>query len=227
MTGRLETPVVAMSSGGKDSLYMVHKLSRQQGRRIAALLTRVDEENGRVPFHGASRPLLQAQADALGLDLYTLDLPSGCSNRMYEKRLEQALKPFLDKGIDVLACGDLHVVEGRQWREKSMAGMGWRAVFPIWKTPLSGMLDVLENEGWGATVCCVDLTVLPEDFLGRNYDRAFVNDLPPGVDPFGENGEFHTFVHTAPGFSARVGLATGQRRLTHSGQFLTLELNPA
>src|SRR5690625_610524 len=84
-----------------------------------------------------------------------------------------------------------------------------------------------ENEGWGATVCCVDLTVLPEDFLGRNYDRAFVNDLPPGVDPFGENGEFHTFVHTAPGFSARVGLATGQRRLTHSGQFLTLELNPA
>src|SRR5690625_7945764 len=100
MTGRPETPVVVLSSGGKDSLYMVHTLSRQQGWRIAGLLTRGDEESGRVPFHGAARPLPQAQADAVGLDLYTLGLPSSCRHRMQEQRRGQALKPLWDAVID-------------------------------------------------------------------------------------------------------------------------------
>lgn len=194
---------------------MIETLRRDPAWRIEALVTTVNETNGRVAMHGTPRTLLQAQADALGLPLSVVGLPEGCDNRGYEHRLAQALRTFRSRGVETIACGDLFLEDIRQWREASFAGMGWEVVFPIWGTPTDQLARRLVRKPWRVVVTCIDTHVLPGRFLGATMDARFLDDLPEGVDPCGENGEFHTFVCNAPAFEAEIPIARGDMVLVH------------
>jgi uncharacterized protein (TIGR00290 family) len=208
-------PIVVLSSGGKDSMYLVDTLRRDPAWRIEALVTTVNETNGRVAMHGTPKVLLQAQAEALGLPLTVVGLPEACDNREYENRLARALRPFRSRGVETIASGDLFLEDIRQWREASFQCMGWRVVFPIWGTPTDELARRLVREPWRVVVTCIDTHVLPEPFLGATLDARFLDALPGGADPCGENGEFHSFVCNAPGFEAEIPLARGDTVLVH------------
>lgn len=194
---------------------MVETLLRDPAWRIEALVTTVNETNGRVAMHGTPKTLLQAQADALGMPLTVIGLPENCDNKTYETRLADGLRPFRQRGIETIACGDLFLEDIRHWREDSFRGMGWEVVFPIWGTPTDHLARQLVREPWRVVVTCIDTHVLPERFLGATMDARFLNDLPASVDPCGENGEFHTFVCNAPAFEAEIPVARGETVPVH------------
>jgi uncharacterized protein (TIGR00290 family) len=219
------TPVVVLSSGGKDSLLMFEHLRADPRWEISALLTTVNESNGRVAMHGTPETLIRAQADALGVELVTVGLPEDCDNSEYERCLAGGLAPFRQGGISHLACGDLHLADIRLWREALFERLGWEPMFPLWQIPAGRLAKQLISDGWALTVTCVDTQQLPDHFLGRRYDQSFLDALPDGVDPCGENGEFHTFVHDGPPFSCGVAFTTGRVVVTH-GRFAMLELLP-
>lgn len=205
---------------------MVETLRRDPAWRIKALVTTVNEANGRVAMHGTPKNLLQAQADALGLPLIVIGLPENCDNRTYETRLADGLRPFRQLGIETIACGDLFLEEIRHWREDSFRGMGWKVVFPIWQTPTGELARQLIREPWRVVITCIDTEVLPERFLGARLDAELLEWLPEGVHPCGENGEFHTFVCNGPGFENAIDVVPGRRVLAHD-RYLMLDLEPA
>jgi len=220
------TPLVVLSSGGKDSLYMIERLRRDPSWRIESLLTTMETPARRVAMHGTSASLLEAQADALGLDLVCVELPESCGNDEYQRLLGSALARFSGHGVATVACGDLFLNDIRTWRERSFETLGWRPVFPIWHASTPALAQRLFEPPWEIIVTGVDTAVLDEQFLGRPYDAAWVDALPDTVDPCGENGEFHTFVCNGPGFERRLAVTEGRRVLAHD-RFLTLELDLA
>lgn len=218
-------PIVVLSSGGKDSLYMLDTLRKDSAWRVEALVTTVNETNRRVAMHGTSEALLEAQAESLDLPLTVIGLPENCDNREYQRRLQNGLTPFRHAGIEQIACGDLFLSDIRQWREQSFRDMGWHPVFPIWGTPTSDLAYRLIEERWQVVITCVDTHVLPEELLGARIDADFLDTLPPGVDPCGENGEFHTFVCDGPGFGRALDVTPGRRVLAHE-RYLMVDLEP-
>ncbi len=214
---------MVLSSGGKDSLLMFHRLCADPRWRVEALLTTVNERNGRVALHGTPQTLLRAQAEALGVRPAEVPLPEDCDNAGYEQRLAVGLDPFRERGIQHVACGDLFLADIRQWREALFERLGFKPLFPLWQQPTDRLAGELIDEGWALTVTCVDTQALPERFLGRRFDRAFLDELPEGVDPCGENGEFHTFVHAGPPFAHPLEFATGGVVVAH-GRYAMLEL---
>lgn len=219
----MSTPIVVLSSGGKDSLYMLDVLRRDPAWRVAALLTTVNETNGRVAMHGIPESLLRAQASCLGLELSIVPLPDGCDDETYQVRLAEGLATFRARGVDTVACGDLFLEDIRDWRVRSFERMGWQAVFPVWGTDTGVLALELAGPDWDILVTCVDLDRLPRSFLGRRYDRTLLQDLPDGVDPCGENGEMHTFVCRGPGFQRSLKVAPGRVVVSH-GRFAMTDL---
>lgn len=219
------TPIVVLSSGGKDSLYMLNRLRCDPAWRVEALVTTVNETNGRVAMHGTPETLLRAQAESLGLPLTVIGLPEDCDNREYEARLAAGLATFREAGIEHIACGDLFLEDIRGWRERSFERMGWRPVFPIWGTPTTELIRELLEAPWRVAITCVDSRSLPESLLGRFLDQELVANLPPSVDPCGENGEFHTFVCSGPGFDFPVEVRPGRRVRVHE-HYLMIDLEP-
>ncbi len=202
---------------------MLQRLREDPAWDVRALLTTVNESNGRVAMHGTPDELIRAQAEALGVPLTLVGLPENCDNKEYEKRLEAGLQPFCDQGIEHVACGDLFLADIRQWREALFSRLGWQPVFPLWQEPTDRLTQRMVQDGWQLTITCVDTQALPSQFLGRRFDQALLADLPSEVDPCGENGEFHSFVHGGPGFKRPVPFATGRTVMTH-GRFAMLEL---
>lgn len=219
-------PVVVLSSGGKDSLYMLEMLRRDPAWCVEALVTTVNQTNGRVAMHGTSEALLRLQAGSLGLELTTVSLPGDCDNREYERRLETALRPYRERGITTIACGDLFLEDIRDWRQASFEAMGWRLIFPIWHTPTDEMVRRLIEEDWRVIATCIDTQVMPESLLGAYVDADFLAQLPATVDPCGENGEFHTFVCRSPGFSETIAVRQGRRHLAHR-RYIMVDMEPA
>jgi uncharacterized protein (TIGR00290 family) len=218
-------PIAVLSSGGKDSLMMLERLRADPHWEVGALVTTVNETNGRVAMHGTPESLIRAQAESLGVPLTLVGLPENCDNAEYEKRLAGGLAPFRECGFDHVACGDLFLADIRQWREALFQRLGWQPVFPIWEEPTDRLALELIEQGWALTLTCVDTETLPEHFLGRRYDRALLEELPAEVDPCGENGEFHTFVHNGPPFARPLAFKTGRVVVTH-GRYAMLELLP-
>lgn len=202
---------------------MLERLRGDAAWRVEALVTTLNESNGRVAMHGTPQVLIRAQADSLGLPLTTIGLSEGCDNAEYEQRLAEGLTPYRQQGISHVACGDLFLDDIRQWREALFERIGWQGIFPLWKESTDRLSRYLIEQSWALTVTCVDLEKLSDRFLGRPYDQAFIDDLPETVDPCGENGEFHTFVHDGPGFVRPVEFSTGRTVVTH-GRFAMLEL---
>jgi uncharacterized protein (TIGR00290 family) len=196
-------------SGGKDCALALWKL-RATGTEVCALMTTVTESAGRVSMHRVRRELVELQAAAVGLRLVEVRVPPWPSNEVYETRMAEALIRSGLRGVSALAFGDLFLEEIRAYRETQLAGTGWRALFPVWGMSTPRLAAEFIEAGFEATVVCVDPGQLDPSFVGRRFDEALLADLPAGVDPCGENGEFHTFVHGGPIFSDRIRVRGGE-----------------
>ena len=211
-------------SGGKDSAMALHALQQTGQRRITALLTTVTEEYDRISMHGVRRVLLQRQAESLGLPLHVVHIPPNCVNALYEERMRAALTEHLERGVRRVAFGDIFLEDLRAYRERNLALVGMEAEFPVWKQDTRTLAGEFVRMGFQAIVVCVDSRVLEPSFAGRRLDESFFADLPPGVDPCGENGEFHTFVFDGPVFHAPVGFEPGEKVVR--GDFCFCDLLP-
>jgi uncharacterized protein (TIGR00290 family) len=195
-------------SSGKDSAWMLHTL-RLQGYEPAGLLTTLNEVADRVAMHAVRHTVLAAQARAVGIPLITVPLPSPCSNEAYEARMAAAVRQAVDAGFTHVAFGDLFLEDVRRYREERMAGTGLSPLFPLWGRATPALAAEMIAGGVRAFLTCVDPRVLPASFAGRRFDAALLADLPDGVDPCGERGEFHTCVVDGPMFSEPIAVEPG------------------
>ncbi len=196
-------------SSGKDSAWALHVLRGSPDVEVVALLTTVNEVHDRVAMHGVRRSLLQAQADALGLPLVVVPIPHPCSNEEYERAMSGAVARARAEGVDSFAFGDLFLEDIRRYRESRLEGTGLRPLFPLWGRGTTALAEEMIQGGLRARVVTVDPRHLPADFAGRPFDWDFLVDLPPSVDPCGENGEFHTFAWDGPMFRRPLELRSG------------------
>jgi uncharacterized protein (TIGR00290 family) len=196
-------------SSGKDSAFSLHVL-RQGDVEVVGLLTTLNETHDRVAMHAVRRSLLLAQADAAGLPLTIVPIPSPCPNDVYEAAMARALAAARADGVEAVAFGDLFLEDIRRYREKRMAGTGLVPLFPLWGRETRALAEEMIASGLEACLTCVDPRVLPASFAGRRFDRDLLRDLPPGVDPCGENGEFHTFTFAGPMFRAPIPIRSGE-----------------
>jgi uncharacterized protein (TIGR00290 family) len=221
------TRLIALSwSGGKDSALALYELQRS-GTPPALLLTTFDEETGTVPHHGVAVELLAAQADAAGLPLATVALPTAASNAAYEQRLRDAFgAPPLD-AVAAVAFGDLFLADLRRYREARMAEAGRDALFPLWGRETRALARAFIEARFRATVVSVDGEQLDHTFVGRTFDDKLLRDLPATADPCGERGEFHTFVHDGPIFERPVAFRAADGRTDGRFAWLALTTEPA
>ncbi len=196
-------------SSGKDSAWSLYLLRRDPSIELAALLTTFNAEAGRVAMHSVRRELVEAQAARLGLPLRPVDLPWPCPNSEYESRMLEACRRAVSDGITTIAFGDLFLEDIRAWRERQLNGTGLSPAFPVWHIPTAQLARRLLEAGVKAKVTCIDRKRLDTAFAGREYNAAFLDDLPSGIDPCGENGEFHTFVYDSPDFAQPIPVTVG------------------
>jgi uncharacterized protein (TIGR00290 family) len=197
-------------SSGKDSAWMLHTLRQEHPGQVAGLLTTVNEAFDRVAMHAVRRSLLESQAEAVGLRLYTVNLPWPCTNVEYEQRMRTAIATFLNEGFTHVAFGDLFLEDVRRYREERLAGTGLSPLFPLWKTrSTADLAREMIAGGLRAYLTCVNPQKLPAGFAGRAFDSALLHDLPHDIDPCGENGEFHSFVWDGPMFKAPLEVRVG------------------
>jgi uncharacterized protein (TIGR00290 family) len=210
-------------SSGKDSAWALHVL-RQRGVQPAALLTTINESADRVAMHGVRRELLEAQAEAAGLPLWPIPLPSPCTNDDYEQRMAEACRRAVAEGFDAIAFGDLFLRDVRDYRERQLAGSGLTPLFPLWEMPTPALAREMIAAGLRARLSCIDKNQLDAAFAGREFDHALLRDLPPSADPCGEKGEFHTFAYAGPMFRTPLEIMGGEMRDT--GGFMFADLLP-
>jgi uncharacterized protein (TIGR00290 family) len=197
-------------SSGKDSAWALHVLNQQHPGAVAALLTTVNEEMDRVAMHGVRRDVLEAQARAARLPLRVVNIPHPCPNDIYEARIGAAVKEAVVDGFTHAAFGDLFLEDVRRYREERLAGSGLTPIFPLWNMPTPALAREMIAGGLRARLACVDTRVLDARFVGRPFDDSLLDDLPAGVDPCGEKGEFHTCVHDGPMFHELMDLELGR-----------------
>lgn len=203
-------PTLLSWSSGKDCAWALQRLRSDPNIEVVGLLTTINSTHDRVAMHATRRDVLEAQARAVGLPLLTVPLPWPCPNEVYEERMRAAIDTARGDGVTHVAFGDLFLGEIRAYRERQMEGTGLRPLFPLWGEPTAPLARTMIDAGLRAVLTCVDPERLPRDFVGRSFDHALLDDLPAGVDPCGENGEFHTCVLDAPGFSAPIPAAPGE-----------------
>jgi uncharacterized protein (TIGR00290 family) len=203
-------PILFCWSGGKDSAMALHALLQRNDLRVAALLTTVTEGYERISMHGVRRELLEQQAKSIGLPLQEVRIPPQCGNSIYEARIEEALRVHYAKGVRSVAFGDIFLEDLRAYREKNLARIGMTALFPIWKRDTRELVRHFHAHRFRSIAVCIDSKVLDRNFAGRELDESFFRDLPPAVDPCGENGEFHTFVFDGPVFKNPISVRTGE-----------------
>jgi uncharacterized protein (TIGR00290 family) len=215
-------PVALSWSGGKDATMSLRTLE-EQGRPVAALLSTFGAD-GRSSGHGVRRELLEAQADALGVPLATVQFPDPCPNDVYEASIAAALERPPLAGLGEMAFGDLFLEDHRDYRTQQLAKTGWTASFPIWRLDTDALAREIIDSGIRAVIVAVDLKVLDESFLGRTFGQSLLDDLPEGADPCAEVGEFHTFVTHNPRFSHPILVRTGE--VTRRGTLAFMDLLP-
>jgi uncharacterized protein (TIGR00290 family) len=215
--------VVLSWSGGKDSALALWTM-RAEGVEPAALLTTIVEDGDRVGTHAVRAELVRAQAAAAGLPLIEAPIPQAPSNEVYEDRIAAALDGP-SATVATVAFADLFLADIRAYREERLARVGREAIFPLWGRDTAALARKFVEAGFGATLVVVDTEQLDPGFVGRRFDAELLADLPAGVDPCGENGEFHTFVDSGPVFEAPIPVALGELR--DEGRFIYRDLLPA
>jgi len=204
--------VVLSWSSGKDSAWTLHTLRQDSRYEVVALLTSFNSEAGRVAMHGVPRALVEQQAAAAGLPLIPVSLLWPCSNADYEKAMAPVFQEIRERWqADHIAFGDLFLEDVRQYREQQLAGTGLTPLFPIWGLDTGELAGQMIDSGMQAHLTCVDSRALPGAFSGQAFDRQLLDALPVGVDPCGENGEFHTFVSAAAVFDRHIPVILGEQ----------------
>jgi uncharacterized protein (TIGR00290 family) len=204
------TKVALSWSSGKDSAWALHLLRERPDIEVVALITTFNSEANRVAMHAVRRGLVEAQAERTGLPLWSVELPWPCSNLEYEKRMCDVCQRATAAGITAVAFGDLFLQEIREYRVRQLQGSGLEPLFPAWHIPTEQLGRDMIAAGVKAKITCVDPSKLAKSFAGREYDLRLLRELPPGIDPCGENGEFHTFVYDAAVFSCAIDVRTGE-----------------
>ncbi|NGP86849.1 diphthine--ammonia ligase [Fodinibius halophilus] len=197
-------------SGGKDSSFALYRVLQDDAYEISGLLTSFNKSNQRVSMHGIHQGLIEEQARQIGLPLHKLMLPENLGMEAYNTYMEQELSEHKEKGICTGIFGDIFLEDLKEYREEQLKKIGLNAEFPLWKESTSALSKAFIEVGFKAVVVSVSGQKLGESFVGRLYDESFIEDLPQGVDPCGENGEFHTFVFDGPIFEAPVSFNIGE-----------------
>ena len=198
-------------SSGKDSAWMVHVLQQRGDVEIGALLTTINEPAQRVAMHGVRVEVLRAQAEALGLPLWMVPIPSPCPNQVYEQAMGAAVARAVGDGFTHAAFGDLFLEDIRKYREERLAGSGLTPLFPLFGTDADtpALARLMIAAGLRARITCLNPKVIDGTFAGREFDAALLDELPPSIDPCAERGEFHTCAYAGPMFRHRIALDTG------------------
>lgn len=197
-------------SSGKDSAYALYEAQRLGLAEIAGVLTTINQAFDRVAMHGVRDSLLDRQVAALGLPVCKVLIPSPCPNEIYEARMAQACAELLAQGIRHIVFGDLFLEDIRKYREEKLAAAGMTAIFPLWGRDTGVLAQEMIDAGLVAHLTCIDPARLDTSFAGRRFDDALLRDLPAGVDPCGENGEFHTVVSAGPMFRQPIAVTAGE-----------------
>ena len=197
-------------SSGKDSAWALHVLRGDPSIELCGLLTTLNAEFDRVAMHGVRRAVLEAQAAAAGLPLWIVPLPWPCPNEIYEQRMAETCRRAISEHIQAVAFGDLFLADVRAYRERQLAPTGLEPLFPLWQIPTDALAREMIAGGLRARLSCIDTKQLPAVFAGREFDLDLLRDFPPGIDPCGERGEFHTCVYAGPMFSAPLLLESGE-----------------
>ncbi len=203
-------PTLVSWSSGKDSAWSLHLLQQNPEYQVAGLLTTLNTEFNRVAMHSTRREVLEAQAEAAGLPLRVVPLPWPCSNEAYEAAMRTACDAAIASGVKAIAFGDLFLEDIRRYREERLSGTGLTPLFPVWKLDTHALLREMIEAGVKTRIVCIDPKKLPREFAGRDLDAEFLRDLPEGIDPCGENGEFHTFVYDGPMFRYPIPIESGE-----------------
>ena len=198
-------------SSGKDSAWALHLARLAGDYDIVGALTTVTDTFGRVSIHGVREELLKAQLAAAGLPATVVRIPYPCTNDIYEERMAAAMAGAIAAGVTHVIFGDLFLRDIRDYREAKLRPIGVTPVFPVWDLPTDALARAMIDGGVEAYLATVDLKKLPASFAGRRFDLQLLADLPAGVDPCGENGEFHTFVAAGPMMQGRVAVTVGDR----------------
>jgi uncharacterized protein (TIGR00290 family) len=203
--------VVLSWSGGKDSAMALYELRRSHCYEVVSLLTTVASQHERVSHHGVRVELLEQQAAAVGVALHKLYLPADrCTNEEYEAVMSRAMLGYKQAGVHTVAFGDIFLQDLREYRERNLAKVDMRAVFPIWHRDTSELVRSFVSLGFKAYLVCIDGKKLTRTFAGREIDSDLLGDLPGDVDPCGENGEYHSFVYDGPIFTRPVPVRPGE-----------------
>lgn len=197
-------------SSGKDSAWALHLLRQMRDLEVVALVTSFNSSADRVAMHAVRRILVKAQAERAGLPLWSVELPAPCSNAVYEKLMSVIWQRARAERITEVAFGDLFLQDIRDYRERQLQETGLAPLFPVWNLPTLPLAREMISALVKAKITCVDPKKLDRTFAGREFDQAFLDSLPPGIDPCGENGEFHTFVYDSPVFSSPIHVAPGE-----------------
>jgi uncharacterized protein (TIGR00290 family) len=197
-------------SSGKDSAWSLHLLRQQNQYETVGLLTTFNQAANRVAMHAVRRSLVQAQARAAGIPLWDVDLPWPCSNADYDSIMEETCKSAVRAGIECIAFGDLFLTDIRAYREKQLENSRLRPIFPVWGIPTRELALSMIKSGVRSKLTCIDSKRLAPEFAGREFNEQLLSDLPPEIDPCGENGEFHTFVYAGPMFERDLPVELGE-----------------
>lgn len=204
-------------SGGKDSALCLYHVLQQKQFHIENLLTTLNSTTSRITMHGVRQELLQQQAASLDLPLQQIMLSESASMIAYNTLMEKTMLSLQQQGITHAIFGDINLEDLRQYREEQLAKVGMKAVFPLWGRATDELVREFISLGFKAVVVSVNARLLGESFLGRILDESFLSDLPAGVDPAGENGEFHTFVFDGPIFKQPIKYSIGEKVLKSYG----------
>jgi|SRR5580698_2113417 uncharacterized protein (TIGR00290 family) len=196
-------------SSGKDSAWSLHILRQRREYEVVGLLTTFNAEADRVAMHAVRREVVELQAAAAGLPLWSVPLPWPCSNETYEALMAEACAKAVAQGIEGIAFGDLFLEDVRVYRERQLKDTGLEPVFPVWGLPTRALAEEMIASGLRARLTCVDTEKLDRSFAGREFDDALISDLPAGVDPCGERGEFHSFVYAGPMLDGVLPVSVG------------------
>jgi uncharacterized protein (TIGR00290 family) len=204
----LPKAVVAWSSG-KDCAWALHRVRSEGALDVVGLLTTVTGPFDRVSMHGVRTEVLAAQGEALGLPVHRVSIPYPCPNEIYAAAMSRALETLSQGGVAHVIFGDLFLEDVRAYREQQMANTGFTPVFPLWGSNTRALANEMVDAGVRASVVCLDPRHLPASWAGRTLDHRFLEELPAGVDPCGERGEFHTCVTDGPMFRHPVAVRSG------------------
>ena len=209
-------------SGGKDSAISLYEIQKGKKYEIVALLTTITEDYDRISMHGVPRTLVEQQAHSLGLPIEEVFISKASSNEEYQFKMRGMLTKFKQEGVSLVVFGDVFLEWVRKYREDNLSELGMKGIFPIWGRDTTELARSFIALGFQAVITCIDSKVLDKGFIGRTFDEHFLAELPPNVDPGGENGEFHSFVFDGPIFKERIAYTLGGLVLRNSFYFCDL-----